>query len=293
MRQSNIVNVTFLLIVNSTSMITGIFLNTVVIISLWSSSQLRKKVCYFMILILSCFDLAVVAIAHPLFISSAIDMFLGEMNEKFESTKTNITSVLQGLSLSVLFTLTVERFLALIYPFFHHERVTKARLAFLLAFLMVFTSAVAQLYEMGPIPLGRILGISYLSCFMVLLVFMNGKLFILAKSKQAMATIAPNNSATSQSDQKNRRLLCHKRIPTCFIVVVCFFVCFSPYMLYCVVFLKTEVSLYNRQVWLWKIWAGTFGSLNSTLNCAIFFWRNSILRREGKNILKCIMNADS
>jgi hypothetical protein len=29
------------------------------------------------------------------------------------------------------------------------------------------------------------------------------------------------------------------------------------------------------------LWSNTFISLNSTFNCVIFFWRNSILRREG------------
>jgi hypothetical protein len=75
----------FLCMINIIFMVAGIFLNSVVIISLWISSQFRKKLCYFMILVLSCFDLAV----------------------------------------TVLFTLNVERFLALMCPFFHQASVTK------------------------------------------------------------------------------------------------------------------------------------------------------------------------
>ena len=38
----------------------GVFLNSVVIISFWRSVQLRKKLCYFMIMVLSCCDLLAV-----------------------------------------------------------------------------------------------------------------------------------------------------------------------------------------------------------------------------------------
>ena len=62
-------------------MVAGIFLNSVVIISLWRSSQLRKKLCYFMILVLSCFDLAVVTITHPLLIVSTIYFSRRGINE--------------------------------------------------------------------------------------------------------------------------------------------------------------------------------------------------------------------
>ena len=49
-------------------MVAGIILNSVVIISLLRSSQLRKKLCYFTILVLSCGDLAEVTIVQPLLI---------------------------------------------------------------------------------------------------------------------------------------------------------------------------------------------------------------------------------
>ena len=59
-----LINTALLCLFNVAFMVAGIFLNSVVLVSLWRSSQLRKKLCYFMILVLSCFDLAVVAIMH-------------------------------------------------------------------------------------------------------------------------------------------------------------------------------------------------------------------------------------
>jgi hypothetical protein len=51
--------------------------------------------------------------------------------------------------------------------------------------------------------------------------------------------------------------------------------------------------LYDRQVVLFNLWALTFVSTNSTFNCLIFFWKNSILRREGVKIVKHLLTARS
>ena len=115
---STVINALFLCVLNAFFMIAGIFLNSVVIISLWRSSQLRKKLCYFTIFVLCCFDLAVVAIAHPLQISSTISVLLGKYNGIQENIRTHISIALNGFSMFSLLVLNIERFLALTYPFF-------------------------------------------------------------------------------------------------------------------------------------------------------------------------------
>ena len=57
-------NEVFLCTVNIIFTFVGIFLNSLVITSLLNS-QLRRKLCYFMILFLACCDLAMVVIFHP------------------------------------------------------------------------------------------------------------------------------------------------------------------------------------------------------------------------------------
>ena len=98
-------------------MVAGIFLNSVVIISLCRSRQRRKKLCYFMILVLSCVDLAVVTITHPVpsFIASTFYFSPGEINEAHKDSRVRISIgfvlyamallmvILIGLSTSVYF----------------------------------------------------------------------------------------------------------------------------------------------------------------------------------------------
>ena len=139
MPKSDIFSVAFLCVINKIFMVAGIFLNSVVIISLWRSPQLRKQLCYFMILVLSCFDLAVVTITHPIFIVSTIYFSQGEIDEIREDTRKSICFAVYGSSLFALLTLNVERFLALTRPFFHQASVTKTRLLRFQAFWTVTT----------------------------------------------------------------------------------------------------------------------------------------------------------
>ena len=59
------VNLIFIFVVNILFFFSGICLSSLVIVSFWRSVQLRKKLCYFTIMILSCCDLLVVLTSHP------------------------------------------------------------------------------------------------------------------------------------------------------------------------------------------------------------------------------------
>jgi hypothetical protein len=39
-----------------------------------------------------------------------------------------------------------------------------------------------------------------------------------------------------------------------------------------------------------RFWSVTVATANSTLNCVIFFWKNDVLRGEGKKVLKTLKN---
>ena len=285
MQKSDIFSVVFLCIINIIFMVAGIFLNSVVIISLWRSSQLRKKLCYFMILVLSCFDLAVVTITHPLLIVSTIYFSQGEINEILHesSTKQSMYFILHGSSLIVLFTLNVERFLALTCPFFHQASVTKKRLLNFQAFWTVIVVGLSPLVYFNLETIVQIFARVAVLSFLFLFIYSNYKILIIAKSKRADERVAPT---TAMDENRKTRILNLKSFSTCSLAVGCFFCCFCPYIIYAALRLASRTSLSERQFLLFYHWSNTFISLNSTtFNCVIFFWRNSILRREGMNIV--------
>jgi hypothetical protein len=265
-------------------MVAGIFLNSVVIISLWRSSQLRKKPCYFMIIVLSCFDLAVVTIAHPsLIVSIIFSHGQEEINEILLVTK-SIYFVVCGPSLFALLTLNVERFLALMCPFFHQASVTKTRLLCFQAFWTVITVGLSPLVYFDSEIIGNIISSVMVVSLLFLFIYSNYKIFKIAKSKREDERVVPT-TATSVDENRKTRILNLKHISTCSLAVGCFFCCFLPHIIYTALRLASRTWMCERNFLLFHLWSSTFAFLNSTFNCVIFFWRNSILRREGIKIV--------
>ena len=104
-----LLNTVLLCVVNTTFMLTGISLNSIVILSFWRSSQLRNKLCYFIILVLACFDLAVVIITHPLIMLSTMAWCIKKY-EIFHVINRNISAIIYGSSLLTLLTMNIYSF---------------------------------------------------------------------------------------------------------------------------------------------------------------------------------------
>ena len=82
----------------------GIFLNSLVILSFIKSSQLSKKLCYFVIMILSCVDLLAVTTNHPTLLLFSVSW----LNEKYDS----LSALADALVICNLFVV-----LSLLIPF--------------------------------------------------------------------------------------------------------------------------------------------------------------------------------
>ena len=283
MDPESFVNALILYFLNALFMVAGVFLNSVVVISLWRSSQLRKKLCYFMILVLSCVDLIAVTVGHPVQIlwTTFWSMeTLHQQESKFIWANIMVI-VLAGSSMFALLTLSVERFLALKYPFFHETGVTKKRLLLLLAFLMIMSVSLSLLVHFAGKTFRNIFVTVLLVFFCFVFIYLNYKMFIIAKSKRNM-----NRAVTSSYQEGKRWKMNFNNISTCSLAVACFFVCSFPQIIYSVLCLTSETLPNDRRIRLFHIWSNTLVLMNSTFNCLIFFWRNSILRREGIKILK-------
>ena len=291
MEKGLFLSVVFLCIINATFAVAGIFLNSVVIISLWRSSQLRRKLCYFMVLLLSCYDLVLVAITHPFLIVSTIYFSLQEIDATREAMRIFVSFILQGFSFLALFTLNLERFLAITCPFFHQASVTKARLVCFEAFLMAILLALSpSLYFYGKTIVNIVIAV-FVSSLLFLVVYSNCKLFAIAKSKRGdkIVGIAPLPTEISTEDViVKKRILNLKNISTCSMAVGCFFFCSSPQIAYSALRLVSDASLYDKKIFFFHVWSSTFTSMNSTFNCLVFFWRNSILRREGLKVVNAL-----
>ena len=116
------------------------------IVSFWKSSQLRKKLCHFMIMVLSCFDLVAVITNHAGILIYLISWLREDYNllTKME-TYLGYVEVFTGLSILALLVMNIERYLGAYYPIFHRTSVTRRRLLTLLVILDVIAAGIGMI----------------------------------------------------------------------------------------------------------------------------------------------------
>ena len=275
------VNLIFIFFVNILFFFSGICLNPLVIVSFRRSVQLRKKLCYFTIMILSCCDLLVALTNRPvtalvalLWLTEKIIIIPGWLVITLFLTNASVI-----FSLLALFVMNVDRYLATYYPIFHRTSVTKGKLLTLFAFLVNFEVTVVVMavnnflisYEVGLV--------MFYIIFIPPMLFINYKLFRVARKTRRQNEIS----------SEMKRSFSLKTISSCLLAVVCLIILFIPGFVYIVLRLTSkEKESTMDNVLLAALWTRTTTSMNSTCNCLIFYWRNKILRAEGRKFIKSI-----
>ena len=271
----------FLCVVNIIFTFSGIVLNTLVIASFWKSSQLRKKLCHFMIMVLSCFDLLTVIANNP-----GLLLFLAYLlRDDYDSLLTlavylDSVLVFYGFSFLALLVLTIERYLGSYYPIFHRTSVTRRRLLTLLAVLstfMITLYAISTNDMMKSRPLAVV--IFMIAVFLPLL-YLNFKLLKISREVRRRKTTSPEKRTTINL----------KTISSCLLVVACVVV-LSISAIVCIAFITNIENEEVTNTALSFVWAETIYILNCTLNSLIFFWKNKVLRAEGMKIVKTLKDG--
>ena len=278
-------NMLALCVVNGFFALAGIFLNSLVILSFWKSTQLRKKLCYFMILVLACSDLVVVSIIHPLLLSFAILWFTRHFIIRF------IFDPFFGFSMFTLLTMNLERYWAVRHPYFHQRSITKRRLIGLLLIFWSFVVIVSILSHQKVVP-GEIPGLTILGAIFLLILYINYQMMVTVRAiRQNDALIMryysnEHDSLSTETGTYEGRGMATKNASTCFLAIVCFFVCSCPVLVHNGIWYARKDTFSDEIRMPFLLWAQTFLSMNSTFNCVIFFYKTTALRCEGKKLLR-------
>ena len=81
-----------------------------------------------------------------------------------------------------------------------------------------------------------------------------------------------------------KKMFSMKNVSSCLLAVACFVVLFIPVFAASGLNLRDTLSLESANIA--AFWAQTIAAMNSTCNCIIFYWKNKILRAEGKKVVK-------
>ena len=284
-----------LCVVNVIFICAGMFLNLLVIVSFWKSSvYLRKKLCNFMIMVLSCFDFLAVITNHPVLILRLIFW----STEKYDllamiQIYEHFTNLFIAFSVMALLVMSIERYLGAYYPFFHRTSLTRHRLLTLLAIfftipIILAIISVNNLVTSYPV----VLGIFFVIVFPPF-AFFNYKLFKISRkvrrdiaNRRDMANRQDNSTSPDVSSLHVKL----KNISTCLLAVGCLLLMYITPAFFFIAFNFAEKST-SENTRVAKFWTSTVVNANSTLNCLIFFWKNDVLRKEGIKVLKSLKNC--
>ena len=269
-----VINLILMFALNALFFVSGVCLNSLVIISFWRNEQLRKKLCYFTIMLLSCFDLLATFPNHSLVAFLTLHWLItGKFI--FEEWLRGVlvsTNVLLGLPFVGLLIMNFDRYLATYYPLFHRTSVTKRKL--LIPFVVL-----GILFAILTISSDRNFVISFpifllLCCviFLFPMLFFNYKLFIIARKSRKNRKNSP----------EKRRTFSLKKISSCLLSTACFTVLTIPIFVY----IWLTITSPGWEALVASLWARTIPSMNGTFNCLIFYWKNKVLRSAGVKVIK-------
>ena len=277
----------FLCVVNVIFICAGIFLNLLAIVSFWRSSpHLRSKLCYFMIMVLSFCDFLVVITNHPLQILRLVWWLQGKSDLlAMLQIYLQYSDILFGFSIMAVLVMSIERYLGVYYPFFHRTSLTRHRLLTLLLVLSLVPTILTIISTQDLV-------ISFATKLIILsvivlppFVFFNYKLFMIArKVRRDIASRGDNTSSPEISTLRDNL----KKISTCLLAVGCLFLLYIPVFIFIAFHLAGFKFGENTIFKMVIFWTRTVSNANSTLNCLIFFWKDDVLRREGKKAVKAL-----
>ena len=269
------VQLILLCVLNIVFFFSGVILNTLVIITIFKVTQLRKKLCHFMIMVLSCSDLLSVLT----FSSGLILLLIARITGNYHLLVTKelfyyerFSKLPVAISMNTLLVMCIERYLGVYYPIFHKTSVTRRRLLTLFTVLCIIPTAwlIVSLYNHFLF----LMGLMSVVIYNILFAFLNYKLFMISrKMRSRNATIS----------EKRRRMQL-KHINTCLLSNGCFVLPLIPTVLNIVMSLLEGTTA--TSIFLSYVWANTFYAMNCSFNCLIFFWKNRILRSEGIKIIR-------
>ena len=258
-----------------------VLLNAVAVITIWKTAQLKKKPCYFVILLQSSVDLGVGCIALPIFLVALLVPFTNIDICTPVIVSNTVTVFAIGLSTLILSALTVERYIAVVHPYSYRRLVTKRRIV-----IFVLGGGSIQFPVVVACILNEYLTIKYaamgfFATFLIFTSFAYIRMYLVMQ-RLSRSEVRPNEVGGEENKKRRRALRSAvKHAMSAFIVVIFFFVLLVPFTLF-PVFIRMGKMNFNAYL----MWSGTLIFLNSTVNSVIYFWRVTALRQEAIKILK-------
>lgn len=276
------IHLIFVFVFNCILSVPTILLNAVSIIAILKSHRLKSMPCYFIIYVQSIIDLAVGILAIPLFlffITSEIwqlsSCVAGEMVVRLLFT-------LLGLSSITIFALTMERYIAILHPYFYLTHVTRKKLLIFVG-VCTFVEVHVAIISVVIREFMATYGIIKHALVLLFVAFAHTRVYLVVR-RLSRSRSKTRDAFSKENLTKMKSFLREiKQARSCVIVVICFFVltCLPAATL-----LPLQPSLSKSEQSIFGAWVVTLAFSNSSANSVIFFWTKTPLRNEAIKMCK-------
>lgn len=256
--------------INSLLIIPTIVLNAVSVAAITKSTRLSSKPCYFLVVIQSLVDLTVGAVGIPILIFSVASPMVGFQNCTVDFLVIQFLFIPSGISILTLSAMTIERYIGVLHPYAYSTKVTKKR-------ILIYECCVILLITLlvgVSLPVQSVItnfSIILILLFFILNTFVYTRIYIVVL-KIARSDKIQNNAREENSTKRQKFLSEIKQAKSCFLVLMCFVICFLPLLL------GGFFKLNGLDHMVYQTWSITFVMLNSSANSVIFFWTKKELR---------------
>ena len=278
--RKSIVNLILLCIINGFFAIIRIILHCIVMLSFLMSSALLCKTFYFPVHIMSCVDLLNVIVGHPLLVASTVVCWISgdSSGSVFHFVVDCLVFLFGGFSTMTIIVMSLERYLAVLHPFYYRRTMTKRRLFTL---TLVFCSVYAFCWALSFKYPSYVFLIVPVIMF-TLLAYLNYKVFKTARQKRESSKLQLN--AGNVGGELRYQAITAKTASICLLVVVCCLVAVTPVIVFGVLDVFAAKAVATSPVPL-SLWVKTVLVINSTANCLVLIWKKNTLQKEIRRIV--------
>ena len=250
----------------------AIYLNSVTVLAYCSSTQLRKKLSFFLIMLLSLSDLASGISCFLTYTTVLVQAVVGELNCEIYVFTHLIIFAMLSVSLVNLTLLNTERYLGVVYPFYHKSKITRRRILVVAVVLWIFIVIPLTLLRLFMNGESRYLSTLLISLAIVAFIYMYISIF---RTSRGVSIRSSPQTATTNSWIKLKEL---RLANSCAVVVCCTFICYIPFSI-------TDCLQPSTIIMAISHWGKTFTLMSTSINSVVFLWRNTILRNEVRKVI--------
>ncbi|XP_028408776.1 neuromedin-U receptor 2-like [Dendronephthya gigantea] len=270
-----------------------ICLNSLVVLTFWRTPPLKEKDSLYLVMILSMVDAGTGIFCYPsLTLSLATDL-MGIPQCWITHVQSRLFMFTSVLSQSIVSTISTERYLGVVHPFFHRTKVTKDKLLMvLLCFWSISTLVlVLDVFVHDAFQFFATFSITSLVLNTVFVYTVIAFVAVRSKMRQCEGQIHVNSNKEGQENDDRRKSLKAKLYflkqlklaKSCFLIALSYLMCYMPTL---IVFGAMPNSLEDVTFSIASRWCLLFLMCNSIANSVIFFWGSAALRKAATVVLR-------